>query len=636
MQRVTDPGQVGSPDRDPASAPVFLVGPARSGTSLLYKVLCLHPEAAYISNWVARDPARTSLASLNRLARSRARHGAARSGSARTPTPTSTAASADCARGMFPMPVEGEPVYAACGIPQDTGAGSAQACGTRRPRAPSLRRRRSRRRRAARVFVNKRIANNLRIPLLAAAFPDARFVVARARRPRRRDVALARRLVARQQALVVRRHAARVGGRRAATRGRLCARNWVQELDAMERGLARRPAGSGACAVATSRSSTRRSRRSTGIADVRRPARRPAMARHRSVRSLRFPNKNEAWRTDLDADALATITDIQRDDSEARYAMSADFAFVLGTGRCGSTLVHEMLARHPDVGFVSNLEDRFPLPASPGALEQRHLPPRARALTREGPAAVRAVRGLPVARPRGLAGRSSAPVPRPAGRGRHAVAERPDAAVLRRARADPGHSRCSCTSSPGGRASGFLQRILPDARFVHVIRDGRAVANSFLQMPWWQGYRGPERGAGDRCRRSTATIWEESGRSFAVLAGLEWRILIEAFEAARAPRSRGPVAGAALRGLRRRAPGNHGSRCLDFLGLEWTPAFESGFRRYRFDPSRNDAYRTTWASTMLPCWTPHFVRYSNVMPTSNRRDERPKAVTPQLREDREP
>jgi hypothetical protein len=31
---------------------------------------------------------------------------------------------------------------------------------------------------------------------------------------------------------------------------------------------------------------------------------------------------------------------------------------------------------------------------------------------------------------------------------------------------------------------------------------------------------------------------------------------------------------------------------LDFLGLEWTPAFGSGFRRYRFDPSRNDAYRT--------------------------------------------
>jgi len=34
--------------------------------------------------------------------------------------------------------------------------------------------------------------------------------------------------------------------------------------------------------------------------------------------------------------------------------------FVIGTGRCGSTLVQEVLARHPEVGFVSNLEDKLP------------------------------------------------------------------------------------------------------------------------------------------------------------------------------------------------------------------------------------------------------------------------------------
>src|SRR5206468_10705270 len=34
------------------------------------------------------------------------------------------------------------------------------------------------------------------------------------------------------------------------------------------------------------------------------------------------------------------------------------YGFVLGTGRCGSTLVHELLTRHPDVGFVTNVDDR--------------------------------------------------------------------------------------------------------------------------------------------------------------------------------------------------------------------------------------------------------------------------------------
>jgi hypothetical protein len=37
----------------------------------------------------------------------------------------------------------------------------------------------------------------------------------------------------------------------------------------------------------------------------------------------------------------------------------ATLGFVIGTGRCGSTLIQEVLARHPQVGFVSNLEDKL-------------------------------------------------------------------------------------------------------------------------------------------------------------------------------------------------------------------------------------------------------------------------------------
>jgi hypothetical protein len=38
---------------------------------------------------------------------------------------------------------------------------------------------------------------------------------------------------------------------------------------------------------------------------------------------------------------------------------------------------------------------------------------------------------------------------------------------------------------------GFLKEIFPDAKFIHVYRDGRAVANSFLTVNWWSGWRGP-------------------------------------------------------------------------------------------------------------------------------------------------
>jgi hypothetical protein len=63
------------------------------------------------------------------------------------------------------------------------------------------------------------------------------------------------------------------------------------------------------------------------------------------------------------------------------------YVFLIGTGRCGSTLVHELLACHPGVGFISNLEDRVP-----------GMPPIARrsanALYREAPAWLRGTKGF--------------------------------------------------------------------------------------------------------------------------------------------------------------------------------------------------------------------------------------------------
>ena len=58
--------------------------------------------------------------------------------------------------------------------------------------------------------------------------------------------------------------------------------------------------------------------------------------------------------------------------------------FVLGTGRCGSTLVHEVLARHPDVAFLSNLEDRFPLPPAAGRWNNRVYRSLPASFTRKG------------------------------------------------------------------------------------------------------------------------------------------------------------------------------------------------------------------------------------------------------------
>ena len=57
-----------------AADPLFLVGVPRSGTTLLYKLLCLHPDAAYISNWMRTAPAVPALALANRAYATLRRH----------------------------------------------------------------------------------------------------------------------------------------------------------------------------------------------------------------------------------------------------------------------------------------------------------------------------------------------------------------------------------------------------------------------------------------------------------------------------------------------------------------------------------------------------------------------------------
>jgi hypothetical protein len=126
---------------------------------------------------------------------------------------------------------------------------------------------------------------------------------------------------------------------------------------------------------------------------------------------------------------------------------------------------------------------------------------------------------------------------------------------------------------------------------VHVVRDGRAVANSFLQMPWWRGYSGPSDWGWGPLPADYLTEWESSGRSFAVLAGIEWKMLIDAFEAAQAHIP--PELWLEIRYEDFIAdPRAVTGKALTFLGLEWTPEFEVGFRRIPFSVGRADAYRT--------------------------------------------
>lgn len=288
-----------------ADAPVFLIGAARSGTSLLYKCMCLHPDTAWISNWVRIQPTHPSLGVLNRTTRlatglrrkvwfGSEGSNAYRYGEHRSPFE----------RG-FPQPVEGEPVFASVGIPElpDGRPTSDQQIAALRKRFEAIR--------AAsggRVLVNKRIANNLRLPLLHAAFPDARFVE----------------IVRDGRAVAASLHAVDwwadskvwfTGGtpREWEAAGKdpweLCARNWVEELAAIEEGRAGVPDEQWISLSYEDFTSDPLTHLSTigQFAGLR-----PGTRWMRDLGTLHFPDQKESWRK-LPPEVVATFEQIQRD-----------------------------------------------------------------------------------------------------------------------------------------------------------------------------------------------------------------------------------------------------------------------------------------------------------------------------------
>jgi hypothetical protein len=201
--------------------------------------------------------------------------------------------------------------------------------------------------------------------------------------------------------------------------------------------------------------------------------------------------------------------------------------FIVGTGRCGSTLFHRLLAKHPRVMWLSGLCDRYP---TQPAWNRR----------------VVTALGNPLVR--GLLGSRIQPGECYRFWDRHAfgfsepcrdlVRTDVTARVKKQVRAA---MEAMLTTSrdrllvkiTGWPRIGFLNEIFPDARFIHIVRDGRAVASSLLHVNFWRGWYGPQGWRAGLLSPEDEAAWEACDRSFVALAGLEWRIQMRAMDAAR-------------------------------------------------------------------------------------------------------
>ena len=200
---------------------------------------------------------------------------------------------------------------------------------------------------------------------------------------------------------------------------------------------------------------------------------------------------------------------------------------IIGTGRCGSTYLHQLLSAHPKFMWLSGYCDRYP---NRPDINRRLVTAMGNPLFRR--VFSRKIRpdecyrfwdwhAYGFSQPcRDLLRTDVTPIVKK--QIREVMEEMPTPARDRLLVKITGWSRL-----------GYLNEIFGDAKFVHLIRDGRAVAGSLLHVGFWHGWQGPQRwGAGPLTARDQAA-WDAHGRSFVALAALEWRIRMRATEEAR-------------------------------------------------------------------------------------------------------
>jgi hypothetical protein len=207
--------------------------------------------------------------------------------------------------------------------------------------------------------------------------------------------------------------------------------------------------------------------------------------------------------------------------------------FVIGMPRSGTTVLFEALARHPELGWLSNYCRMYPRAPWVNGLRRLLDNGVVRLHGHKKQYGSASLLNLWLPQPDEAYEFWDAHTGVPFSRAAlHGEVCDPDTSAALRAAAErvvvcQGRHRFSAKMTGPARIQ-FLRSIFPNTVFIHVIRDGRAVVHSLLHVPFWRNKGGLEQPFWSGLLSSAdIELWERSMRDPAVLAGLQWKCVIE-------------------------------------------------------------------------------------------------------------
>lgn len=255
---------------------------------------------------------------------------------------------------------------------------------------------------------------------------------------------------------------------------------------------------------------------------------------------------------------------------------------LVGTGRCGSTLLYRLLARHDELGWISSANEVLPAQPSLAALSRLYHAPLPLRL-KEGkafPKPFEAYRFWEHYLP-GFSRRERPQTAADVPAERVAPVRRATAQVLRY----QGRSRLLVKVTGWSRIA-YFDRIYPDARFVSLRRDPRSVVSSWIKAGWLDVTSPPdsERWQWGEVPAQLYDLWRELGGGPVLSVALKIRLDLDDIDANMAlfPDRCHEVWYEDLI----TQPQRTAREICEFAGLEWTPGFERAIDSVGFfDPS---------------------------------------------------